>query len=781
MRSLWSRQAQRNRAVAGAATAEGAGHMTDIRVALAGNPNCGKTALFNALTGARQQVGNWPGVTVEHVEGRYDHDDRGVVVTDLPGIYSFSAYSLDEQISRNYILRDQPDVIVNIVDATNLERNLYLTTQLLEMRVPVILALNMMDLARQRCIRIEVEHLARHLGCPVIPIVASKGEGTAELRAAILEMANRKSISETRVWYDSEVEEAISLLESEFRELAKKENVDARWLAIKLLEHDALAETMASDADTSHVEAAIHRISKHTGHDADTVIADGRYGFIHGLARDVIRRDESRRRTITKSIDQIVLNRWLGIPVFLLVMYAVFFITITIAKPFIDFFDLFCGAVFVDGFRVLLEHMHAPELLIALLADGAGGGIQTVATFIPPIMSIFLCLSFIEDSGYMARAAFVMDRVLRIIGLPGKAFLPMLVGFGCNVPAILATRTLEHRRDRVLTILINPFMSCGARLPVYTLFAVVFFPGMANQVVFSLYIAGIMLAILSGLMFKRTLFRGEPTTFVMELPTYHMPTLGGIMYHTWHKLKSFILRAGQVIIVVVLALTLMGTIGTDGSLGNKDSDRSVLTAVGKAITPAFGTMGIEKDNWPATVGLFTGLFAKEAIVGTLDTLYTGMARDSEAQTLPQEESFHLGAALVAAVRSIPEGFRGLWQSDGASAPADAQTPMAKAMAERFGSGSAAFAYLLFVLAYVPCTAVLGAIFREAGLRWMIFSIIYQTGIAWIVATVFYQLSTLTRHPASSLAWIAVSLATLAVFYAILSLRAGRIGTARKDA
>jgi ferrous iron transport protein B len=746
--------------------------MKNIKIAITGNPNCGKTTLFNILTGARQRVGNWPGVTVERITGEYICDSAKVEVTDLPGIYSFSAFSIDESIARRHILMGEADVVVNIVDATNLERNLYLTTQLLEMKVPVIVALNMVDMAKKQRIKVEVEHLARHLDCPVIPTVASRGVGIDELKNAILEIAESKAIPSTRVEYDSELEKAIERIRTESAEIAREKGVDARWLAIKLLERDELATEIAGlDGLCELVEPEAKRIEKHTGEDMDIVIADGRYGFIHGLALDVIHRDSDIRKTVSDSIDRITLNRALGIPIFLFIMYCVFTVTIVVGGPFIDFFDGLCGTIFVDGFGALLSTLHTPAWLQTLLADGIGGGIKTVSTFIPPIFLMFLCLSILEDSGYMARAAFIMDRFLRTVGLPGKAFIPMLVGFGCNVPGIMATRTLENSRDRVLTIMMNPFMSCGARLPVYALFAAAFFPRNGGMLIFGLYMTGILLAIMTGLLFKSTILKGETSTFVMELPPYHIPTFNGIMYHTWSRLKSFILRAGQIIMVVVIVLSFLSSMGTDGSFGNEDSEQSVLSAIGKSITPVFQPMGIQQDNWPATVGLFTGIFAKEAVVGTLDSLYSQMG-GTEAES-SSEKDFDFWSGIISAFRAIPNGFRGLL--GGLADPIGiGQEPQASSyistMIRHFDGKAGAVAYLLFILIYAPCVAALAAIYRETNLGWTIFSAAYLSFLAWVMATVFYQLATFVRHPGSSASWLLACAVMLVLFYQALKLK-----------
>ncbi len=743
--------------------------MSQITIAIAGNPNCGKTTVFNALTGSRQRVGNWPGVTVERLEGNYKHADHDVMAVDLPGIYSFSANSPDEEVARSYILKSKPDVVVNILDATNLERNLYLTTQLLDMKVPLVVCLNMMDLAKQRHLEIEIEHLAKHLDCPVIPIVASKGKGISELKDAIAQVAASHHISSTAVVYDSEVESAVAELMPDVAEAAKQNDVDNRWLAIKLLEEDPLAAEITANAHAKRVQAEVARISRHVGDSVDIVLADGRYGFIHGLARDVLHRRLELRRTITDVIDRVILNRALGIPLFFLIMYAVFFLTVGVGAPFIDFFDQFCGTVFVDGVRALLESFHAPTMLVTFLADGIGSGIQTISTFIPPIFFIFFCLAILEDSGYMSRAAFVMDRLLRTIGLPGKAFIPMLVGFGCNVPGIMATRTLENERDRRMAILMNPFMSCGARLPVYTMFAVVFFPKHGSLLIFGLYFTGIALAVLTGLLLKRTLMPGEPSTFVMELPPYHVPTLTGIMHHTWHRLKGFIVRAGRVILTVVILMSLLSAIDnlhseSQAKQGAGESAETILSRCGKFVTPVFRPMGIEEDNWPATVGLIAGVFAKEAVAGTLDSLYRQDIVDSD-------EPFSFWKGIGSAFAAIPAGFSELIFKTEEDAPMENTR---SGMRAAFGSTASVIAYLLFVLLYCPCLAVVGAVYGETNLGWATFTVVYLTLLAWVVATLYYQIAMLTTQPATSMVWISICLGIIAVGIGGLSAFGRRI-------
>ncbi len=744
-----------------------------LTIALAGNPNCGKTALFNKLTGVRQRTGNWPGVTVDRKEGRFALRGEDVAVIDLPGIYSLDASSLDEQVTRDYLLSRDARLIVNVIDASNLERNLYLTVQLLEMGVPLVVAMNMMDVARKRGIRLDLAQLGERLGCPVVPVVAVTGEGLAELKRCILEVASGESAGGVEMIHEDTVEQAIADLRPALRRLTDKAN--DHWLALKLLEGDPRALALAGDVLLPQVEHWQRVIEDRTGEEVDIHIADTRYGHAHALATRTIRTRGKAGRTLSDRIDKLVLNRILGIPIFLGVMYLMFMFTINIGGAFVDFFDGVAGALAVDGLGHWMRGLGAPEWLVVLLADGVGGGIQVVATFIPIITGLYLILSILEDSGYMARAAFVMDRFMSTIGLPGKAFVPMIVGFGCNVPAVMATRTLENPRERKLTILMNPFMSCGARLPVYALFAAAFFPTNGQNLVFGLYLIGIVMAILTGMIMKRTLLAGESAGFMMELPPYHLPTLRGMLLRTWDRVKLFVSEAGKVIVVMVLALNTLNAVGTDGSFGNQRSDASVLAAVGHTITPVFSPMGISQDNWPATVGIFTGILAKEVVVGTLDSLYTQIAAEERGKA-DTGEPFDLMNALSDASATIPENLGavadrlldplGLDVGDVSTIEAAAReqevsTGIFGAMAARFDGQAGAFAYLLFILLYFPCVATIGAIAREAGGAWAAFVAVWTTTMAYSTATMFYQAATFTQHPATSLAWI-LTLGLLAV-------------------
>ena len=778
-------------------------------VGVVGNPNCGKTTLFNALTGARQRVGNWPGVTVERKIGRLLLGDMEVDLVDLPGTYSLEvadeSVSLDERIARDYIAEHEADLIVNIVDASNLERNLYLTSQLLEMKVPVLVALNMIDVAEEAGLSIDAAQLQEALGCPVVPIVASRGTGVDRLKTALRSALASPAVSPVTVRYDDAVEAAIAELLPDVQDPARRHDVDPRWLAVRLLEGDGLARRIAPNVASDTLPALQARIEEELGDDIDIAVADARYGFVNALADRVLRRKDRVSRNLSDRLDRIVLNRWLGIPVFLALMYLMFMFTINIGGSLIDAFDIVAGAIFVDGFGALLGALGAPEWLIVLLANGAGGGIQVVATFIPVIAFLFLFLSFLEDSGYMSRAAFVMDRFMRAIGLPGKSFVPMLVGFGCTVPAVMATRTLEQERERKLTIAMTPFMSCGARLPVYVLFGAAFFAAWAQQMVFLMYLLGIVAAVVTGVILKRTLFRGKVTPFVMELSPYRAPTLRGVALRTWERTRAFIFSAGRVIVPLVLVLNVLNSVGTDGTLGNEDTESSVLSEIGRTITPAFTPFGVTQENWPASVGIFTGFLAKEAVVGTLDSLYGEIAEQEEAalrsQANPKPLSWRadqttetlpvpgegppnvlalVGEGLATIPANLADAFGG-WADPlglGVGEVGDLETAAEEnavavgtfgAMAARFDGTAGAFAYLLFVLLYIPCVAAMAAVRRETTAGFAAFVALWTTGFAWIAATLFYQVATFAQHPASSAAWIAGILVFLAVV--IVALRA----------
>lgn len=737
-----------------------------LTVAIAGNPNCGKSALFNTFTGIRQKTGNWPGVTVDRKQGFFELQGHTVTIYDLPGIYSLDASSIDEEVTRDYLLTRDANLIINVVDAANLERNLYLTTQLLEMGVPTVLALNMMDVARKRGINIDTKKLSQELGCPVVPVVAISGEGIDQLKQEILAITSGEHSGGFRLAHDEIIEQAIAELIPRLEKCSTTSSENLHWLALKLLEGDHKAKEQCGAQVMDEVTRWQTAIEERAGEDADIHIADSRFSHAHTLAQTVINEKGKAGKTITDKIDTVVLSRIFGIPVFLLVMYLMFMFTINIGGAFIDFFDGIAGAIFVDGLSEILSSVGTPDFLRIVLADGLGGGIQVVATFIPIITALYLFLSAVEDSGYMARAAFVMDRFMRSIGLPGKAFVPLIVGFGCNVPAVMATRTLENERERKLTILMNPFMSCGARLPVYALFVAAFFPTNGQNLVFALYLVGITVAVLTGFLMKRTILSGESSGFMMELPPYHMPTIKGILLRTWDRVRLFIKDAGQVIVVMVLVINVLSAIGTDGSIAHDNSDASVLAVISKTATPIFAPMGIEEDNWPAVLGIISGVLAKEVVVGTLDTLYSQLAR--EEGYIDNEEPFNFQRAIIDAAATVPENLAAVTDMFGdplqinvgdiesleaAAAEQEINDATFGAMIKRFDGQVGAFSYLLFVLLYFPCVAVIGAIRREAGTNWAVFVAIWTTTIAYITATSFYQIGTFEQHPLFSGLWL----------------------------
>jgi len=746
-------------------------------VAIVGNPNCGKTTLFNGLTGARQKIGNWPGVTVEKKEGIIKKGEDEIVMIDLPGIYSLSAYSEDEKIARDYILGSQADLIVNIVDAVNLERNLYLTIQLAEMGLPLLVVINRADIAEKNGIKIDVEHLSKHLSCPVIMISALKSQDVKVVADEIFALTNLPICPSLHVNYPQPIELLIKKWAEE--KLSPKLQWASRWVYLKIIEGDL---DLLERSDIGIVKSK-KELLKEVGdiiskleESPDIEIADARYAFIHGIILDVIKSKGSRSRA-TDFLDSIALNRLFGIPIFLFIIYLLFWITIKVGSAFIDFFDIAVGTLFVELPKHLLSSAEAPLWLSVVIGDGIGTGIQTVATFIPVIFTMFFMLSILEDSGYMARAAFVMDRFMRSIGLPGKAFVPMIVGFGCSVPAVMGSRTLESKKDRFLAIFMTPFMSCGAKLPVYVLFAAAIFPANSGVIVFAIYLSGIAAAIVTGYILKTTLFQGEASHFVMELPLYNIPRPKTIFIHTWNRLKMFLLRASKVIISAVFILSLLNSTGTDGSFGNEESEKSLLAAISQKITPVFTPMGVQNDNWQASVSIFTGLFAKEAIVGTLNSLYSQEKEETSETPQSQEEGFSVMAGLRQALHTIPQNLResikgitdplgtDVLKETGDSEKIAQEIEIDSATFERLRSYFTpiqAFAFLLFILLYFPCVAAFGAIVKEAGIRLALFQSAYLTIFAWIVATIFYQLA-----EGHSLFWIIIALSLMMVLVAIL--------------
>lgn len=738
-----------------------------ITIALVGDPNTGKSTFFNAWTGLRQVTGNWPGVTVEKLLGQADlRDGTRVTVVDLPGMYSLHAVSEDERVASEYARGGEPDLIVNVVDAVNLERNLYLTLALMELGKPMVVVLSMTDILRRQGFSLDLPTLSKRLGVPVV---------TADIRRR----ANRAAL-------DHAIHDALA---------APQRPAHADYPpAIR----DALQALRRPDEPPS---AAIHRLEgilpggesaivafeRAHGTTPDVLIADARYDAIAAIVDGIRRQNGRTRAELGRALDRVVLNRWLGIPLFLAAMYLLFWFTQVVGGCFIDFFDGVGDALFVTGLGNALTLLGAPEWLNTLLAGGLGVGIQTVLTFIPPVFFIFLGLSILEDSGYMARAAYVMDRFMRLLGLPGSAFVPMLVGFGCTVPAIMATRALPNRRDRLLTIFMTPFMSCGARLPVYALFGAAFFGAASGSMVFAVYLAGIALAILTGLLLKHTLFVGEPSPFVLELPLYHLPRPGAVLRQAWERLRHFLFRAGKVMALMVLILSVCDRIVLPNPFA--EGKASVIEVTGRALAPVFAPMGVEDDNWQGSVALIVGLFAKEQVVASLTTLYAiGQTHEPDDASAPPtwaEARQTLAQGIGDAFQTIPDAFSGLLatlrdplgmdelNAAYAEAPSEDDATLMRTLTEKFGHSKArAFAYLLFVLLYVPCLAAMATVIREIG--WGYSSILfgYLTLLGWCVATLYYQLA--AGHQAL---WVAVPcliLAAIAACFALLGARLRKI-------
>ena len=750
----------------------------EYTIALVGNPNCGKTTLFNALTGAHQKVGNWPGVTVEKKTGSFKHAGSTFELVDLPGTYSLHVSceddSIDQQIAQQFVLENNADLIINIIDASSLERGLYLSTQLMDAGVPLVIALNMMDVADQNGIHIDPYELSEKIGFPVVPLVASRSEGIGTL----IDIASNYLVKETYRSHPITVSEPLEKTTQQILNLMKQyKNDSSRLGATAVLERDAAVLMEFPEYLSTQMNEAVDDLEKQLGCSAADALITDRYQWINTISTDAVHYDEQNKKSISDHLDSLLLNRYLAFPAFLGVMYLMFMVTINVGGAFIDFFDITAGAIFVELPRQLLTAIHCPPWLIAFIADGAGGGIQLVASFLPVIGMLFLFQTFLEDSGYMARAAFILDRLMHSIGLPGKSFVPLVVGFGCNVPSVMASRTLDTHQDRLLTTLMAPFMSCGARLTVYILFATAFFSQSGQNVVFGLYVIGIVLAVLTGLIVRRKMLSRDVSPFIMELPNYHVPTLKGLLIHTWHRLKGFMVRAGKAIVIVVIALNFVNSIGTDGSFNNENTERSMLSAIGKTITPIFEPLGVKEENWPATVGIFSGIFAKEVVVGTLDALYSDMARDKNAAI--EKENISIGDQLKEAAATIPANLaevNNMWGDplgldvgdlSDKSATADAQdieVSTITLMQQLFDGPLAAFSYILFVLLYMPCVATLGAIYKEAGGAWAFFSATWNTVLAYGVAVIVYQSGNLMTDPQQSLLWIGGMLLLMLVGY-----------------
>ena len=655
-------------------------------IAIIGSPNCGKTTLFNRLTGARQRTGNWPGVTVERKDGRLQLSREQVCVVDLPGIYSLhdDIQGIEARVAHNYLLNGQPKLVVVVLDATRLPRQLSLLPEILAMGKPVVLAVNMLDSATAEGINVDLNALIQGTGLPVVGVIGSTGEGIDQLKNTI----------------------------------------------------DRLLVSYPAPRADIDINTLIKNVYRPTG-----------------------------QKSRTEKIDRWLLHPVLSLPIFLFVMYMLFTVAVNLGAVFIDFFDIVLGAIFVDGTHAVMTSINAPQWLQAVVADGIGGGIQLVGTFIPVIGFLYLCMSVLEDSGYLSRAAFVIDRLMAKIGLPGQAFIPLIIGFGCNVPAVMASRALGQASARLTTIFIAPFMSCGARLSVYVFVGTAFFPSQAQNAIFALYLLGILVAVASAWILRHKLFGSIAGANIAEMPAYHRPLLRNVLTQTWHRLYSFIWRAGKRILAVVIILNVLSSLGTDGSWGNQDSENSILSATGKLLTPVFTPIGVGENNWPATVGLFTGLFAKEVVVGTLDALYTAGESSREVES-------SIPTKLWEGVVSIKNNAIGLMSSLGdplgissAQEGISAQQPQSyKAMQTLFPSPWGAFCYLVFILLYAPCVATIGVMQKEAGQVWLGFSVAWSLLLSYWIASAFWHFSRISVEPTSALLWLVISTAILYGFY-----------------
>jgi len=709
-----------------------------ITVAVAGNPNSGKSTLINAIAGTRLHVGNWPGVTVEKRSAIFQYEGRKIKFVDLPGTYSLSPYTQEEIIARDYLIHEKPDVIIDVVDATNLERNLYLTVQLMELGIPLVIALNIYDEAEKKEYKIDAKTMEAMLGVRVIPTVSTKKKGLDELIKAVIDVSEKASISKPRTLnYGEDIESAAAVIETGIKNMYPQlsEKYPQRWLAFKLMEgDDHVYKEINLQGDNGFIKESISHLKKAHGSDIESIMADTRYARASGLTHEVLKKPDIRKIDVTEKIDKVVLNRLLGIPIFLAAMWLVFKLTFDIATPFVDWVDGMMAGPFPRWAEAILGAIHTPAWTISLATDGIIAGVGFVLVFVPVIFAMMFFLTFLEGSGYMARAAFVMDRGMHAMGLHGKSFIPMILGFGCNVPSVYATRTLENPRDKALTALIVPLMSCGARLPVYVLFIGAFFAAHAGTIIWSLYVLGIAMAVLMGIIFKRTLFKGEAPMFIMELPPYRMPSFKSLMIHTWEKGRHFLIKAGTYILAVSILIWFLLNL----PWGVEHKKDSYLGKAGQIIAPVFKPLGF--GNWEAASALITGVIAKEIVVGTMGVIYIPKAVEEDAEEPPT-----LGEDLKEIATSFAGAFKGaamnVFSSVGIvslAAEEDEPGPMRSAVQQHFTPLSA-FAFMVFTLLYMPCVIVMIAMRHEfVTWRWSLISFAYLMALAWVVTFVVYQ-------------------------------------------
>ncbi|MBU3091678.1 ferrous iron transport protein B [Clostridium sp. CM028] len=675
----------------------------DLVIALAGNPNCGKTSLFNSLTGSKQHVGNWPGVTVEKKEGKFKFEGRNIVVVDLPGTYSLGAYSDDEIVARDFILKSKPDVVINVIDSSNIERNLYLTMQILETGAKMVLALNMMDEARNKNIEINVNKVSKALNIPVVATIATKSEGIKELIREAIKIGDSLERDAFKIDYGSDIDKEIKLLTETFLETSATLEYPVQWTSLKLLEGDEYIKKYTNENENlekinATLEKSVEKLTGKIGYEPDAFIIDKRYEFISKIVQNSVKKEVSNVESTSDKIDKWTTHRWFGIPIFALVMFLMYQLSMTFGNEFL-------GGLVDSGFSALgdfvggiLTGMGTPALLQSFITDGIIGGLGAVFVFTPMIFTMYFLIAILEDSGYMARAAYIMDKFMNSIGLHGKTAVSLIISSGCNVAGIMSTRTLDSRKDRMVAILINPFVSCSARLPVYALFAGAFFAGRkvwifdaGGIIVFGLYLLGIAVAILMGKFLSAKVFKGEESYFVMELPPYRIPTAKSVFIHMWEKSSHFLKKMSTIILGLVIIVWVLSNLPMGIEPGTRES---LIGSVGAVIAPIFKLAGF--GTWQAGVALITGLAAKEAVVSTLGTVYAA-SND---------------ASLTAAIQQ-------------------AFTPLTS------------LAFMVMTLLYCPCAATIGAIRRETNSRkWAIMAVIYTCVIGWIGAVLVYQIGSL---------------------------------------
>ena len=700
-----------------------------IKIGLAGNPNCGKTTMFNNLTGAKQYVGNWPGVTVEKKVGKLKgYND--VEIVDLPGVYSLSPYTLEEVVTRNFMIDDKPDAIINIIDASNIERNLYLTTQKLELGIPTVIALNMIDVVEKRGDIINLDKISQILGCPVIKTSALKGTGTKEVALKAIEIAKNKTSNNFNMNFSQEVKSALNEIKALISsEKLKKSDINDNWMAIKLFERDSnlLEKVTISNEVNNKIENIISKCEKEFDDDAEGIITAERYEFIGSIVSKIIKKKDNSKHTISDKIDKVVTNRILALPIFALIMWGVYYISVSSLGAILTDWtnDTLFGEIIGENVAAFLENIGTAPWLQGLINDGIIGGVGAVLGFVPQIMLLFFLLAILEDCGYMARIAFIMDRIFRKFGLSGKSFIPVLISSGCGVPGIMATRTMENDKDRRITIMLTTFIPCGAKLPIIALFAGAIFGG-ASWVAPSVYFLGIFMIIICGIILNKTkVFKGEPAPFVMELPQYHIPSFKGVILHMWDRAKAFIVKAGTIIFVACAVIWF--TSSFSWTLQMVDAQDSILASIGKVIAPIFAPLGF--GNWQSAVSTLTGFVAKENVVGTFGVLF-GIAEAAE------------------------------------------DTPVLLTQIGSMFTAASGLAFIAFNMLNAPCFAAIGAIRREMGSwKWMWITIGFQTLTAYIVALMINQIGSFILGTGSLIGAIgSVLIAVFAISIAVLSGR-----------